>query len=100
MAFRAGGNTTIVGSTTAGADGNISVIYLPGGIRTAISGIGVYYPNGQETQRIGIVPDVEVSPTIEGIRKGKDELLDKAIELILEEKNTPNSDITGFGIGS
>ncbi|MGI6342324.1 MAG: S41 family peptidase [Bacteroidales bacterium] len=85
MAFRAGDNTTIVGSTTAGADGNVSEIMLPGGLKTMISGIGVYYPNGGETQRVGIVPDIEVRPTIEGIRQGKDELLDKAIEIIMNE---------------
>ena len=85
MAFRAGDNTTIVGSTTAGADGNVSAIMLPGGLRTMISGIGVYYPNGGETQRIGIVPDIEVKPTINGIKNGKDELIEKAIEIILGE---------------
>jgi C-terminal processing protease CtpA/Prc len=85
MAFRAGDNTTIVGSTTAGADGNVSTIMLPGGLRTMISGIGVYYPNGGETQRIGIVPDIEVRPTINGIKNGKDELIEKAIKLILSE---------------
>ncbi len=84
MAFRAGDNTTIVGSTTAGADGNVSSIYLPGGLLTRISGIGVYYPDGTETQRVGIIPDVEVKPTIEGIKQGKDELLEKAIEIINE----------------
>ena len=84
MAFRAGDNTTIIGSTTAGADGNVSTILLPGGLRTMISGIGVYYPDGKETQRLGIVPDLVVKPTIEGIKKGKDELLEKAIELIRE----------------
>jgi C-terminal processing protease CtpA/Prc len=82
MAFRAGANTTIIGSTTAGADGNVSTIMLPGGLRTMISGIGVYYPNGKETQRVGIVPDIVVKPTIEGIKKGKDELIEKAIKLI------------------
>lgn len=84
MAFRAGDNTTIVGSTTAGADGNVSQINLPGGLITYISGIGVYYPDGKETQRVGIIPDVFVKPTIEGIKKGKDELLEKAIEIINE----------------
>lgn len=84
MAFRAGNNTTIIGSTTAGADGNVSRIFLPGGLRTMISGLGVYYPNGEETQRVGIVPDIEVKPTIEGIRNGKDELLDQAIKEILK----------------
>lgn len=85
MAFRAGDNTTIIGSTTAGADGNVSTIMLPGGLRTRISGIGVYYPDGKETQRIGIVPDIEVRPTIEAIKNGKDELMEKAIEIILKE---------------
>ena len=85
MAFRAGANTTIIGSTTAGADGNVSTIMLPGGLRTMISGIGVYYPDGRETQRIGIIPDIEVKPTINGIKNGKDELVEKAVEFILSE---------------
>lgn len=83
MAFRAGDNTTIVGSTTAGADGNVSSIFLPGGLSTLISGIGVYYPNGEETQRVGIVPDIVHEPTIQGIREGRDEVLEKAVEIIL-----------------
>lgn len=82
MAFRAAKNTTIIGSTTAGADGDVSRIPLPGGLSTMISGIGIYYPDGIETQRKGIVPDVIVKPTIEGIKKGKDEVLEKAIEII------------------
>ncbi len=82
MAFRAGDRTTIIGSTTAGADGNVSTIFLPGGLRTMISGIGVYYPDGTETQRIGIVPDIVVRPTINGVKHGRDELMEKAIEII------------------
>ncbi len=82
MAFRAVKNSTIIGSTTAGADGNVSEILLPGGLRTMISGIGVYYPDGKETQRIGIVPDITIKTTIKGIKEGKDEVLEKAIEII------------------
>ena len=89
MAFRAGDKTTVIGSTTAGADGNVSRIDLPGGMRTMISGIGVYYPDGTETQRVGIVPDIEVKPTIEGIKNGQDEVLEKAVELI--NKNISDS---------
>lgn len=47
-----------------------------------ISGIGVYYPDGRETQRIGIVPDIEVKPTIKGVKAGKDEVLEYAVEYI------------------
>ncbi|MCX6226080.1 MAG: S41 family peptidase [Bacteroidia bacterium] len=82
MAFKVAPDATVIGSTTAGADGNVSEFYLPGGIETMISGIGVYYPDGRETQRVGIIPDIEVKPTIEGIRLGKDEVLEKAIDII------------------
>ncbi|MBL4710225.1 MAG: peptidase S41 [Flavobacteriales bacterium] len=82
MAYQTIPNSIVIGSTTAGADGNISSIILPGGLKSVISGIGVYYPDGKETQRIGIVPDIEVKPSIQGINEGRDELLEKAIELI------------------
>lgn len=85
MAYRVHPNAVVIGSTTAGADGNVSEFYLPGGLRTMISGIGIYYPDGAGTQRVGIVPDIEIKPTINGIKEGRDELLEKAISLI-EEK--------------
>lgn len=76
-------NTTLIGSKTTGADGNVSVIGLPG-MDIMFTGVGVYYPDGRETQRIGILPDIEVKPTIEGVREGRDEVLEKAISFILE----------------
>ena len=80
MAFRVAPQAKVFGSTTAGADGNVSEIILPGKIKTMISGIGVYTPAGEETQRVGIIPDVEVKPTIKGKQAGKDEVLEKALE--------------------
>lgn len=85
MAFRAGVNTIIIGSTTAGTDGAARQIFLPGNIKTMITGYGVFYPNGKQTQRVGIIPDKIISPTIEGIKNGKDEVLEKAIEIINNE---------------
>ena len=82
MAFKAGNNTTVIGSTTAGADGDVSRIPLPGGLQTGISGIGVYYPDRTQTQRFGIVPDIWIEPTINGIKQGRNELLERAIEII------------------
>ncbi|MHB8405710.1 MAG: S41 family peptidase [Gammaproteobacteria bacterium] len=83
MAFRAALEAVVVGSTTAGADGNVSLIPLPGGLHAYISGIGVFYPDRQPTQRVGIVPNVIVEPTIADIREGRDAVLDKAIRLIV-----------------
>ena len=82
MTVRATPHATVVGSTTAGADGDVSSIALPGGLSTRISGVGVYYPDGRETQRIGIVPDVVVTPTIAGVQAQRDEVLEKAVQLL------------------
>ncbi len=83
MAFRVAPGAKVIGSTTAAADGNASQIPLPGGLGTMISGIGVFYPDKRPTQRIGIIPDMEVKPTIAGIRAGRDEVLEAALREIL-----------------
>jgi C-terminal processing protease CtpA/Prc len=83
MAFRVAPNALVVGSTTAGADGNISPIPLPGGLRSLISGIGVFYPDRRPTQRVGIVPDLVVRPTIAGIRNRRDEVLEAGVSRAL-----------------
>jgi hypothetical protein len=57
-----------------------------------ISGIGVFYPDKKPTQRIGIVPNVEIRPTIEGIRAGRDEALEEALRQILGD-HVPTSTI-------
>jgi C-terminal processing protease CtpA/Prc len=83
MAFRASPHAVVIGSTTAGADGNVSTILLPGGLGTMFSGIGIFYPDHRPTQRIGIVPDIRVEPTIAGLRAGRDEVLEAALRHIL-----------------
>ena len=47
-----------------------------------MTGIGVYYPDGICMQRIGIIIDEEIKPTIAGIKSGSDEPLERAIEII------------------
>jgi C-terminal processing protease CtpA/Prc len=85
MAFRTIPGSQVIGSQTAGADGNISWLQLPLGYSTAFSGIGVYYPDKSETQGIGIIPDKIVLPTIHGILQHQDEVLQSAIDTILKQ---------------
>lgn len=85
MALQTAPDVTIIGNQTAGADGNVSDISLLGKFRTYMSGIGVFYPDGRETQRLGIVPDIEVKKTLEGVLHRKDEVLEKAVGVILGE---------------
>jgi C-terminal processing protease CtpA/Prc len=82
MALRTSPENKVIGSQTAGADGNVTPFVLPGGVRTVFTGLGVYYPDGRPTQRIGIVPDIEVRPTLSGVRAGRDEVLERALEYI------------------
>jgi C-terminal processing protease CtpA/Prc len=98
MAFRCAPQSVVVGSTTAGADGNVSQVPLPGGLSTMISGIGVFYPDKTPTQRVGIVPDVEVRPTIAGIRAGRDEVLEEALRQVLG-RGTPADQIEKMARG-
>ncbi|HET9426509.1 MAG TPA: S41 family peptidase, partial [Gemmatimonadaceae bacterium] len=79
MALRAAPNAIVMGSTTAGADGNVSGIPLPGGVGGLISGIGIFYPDRSPTQRVGIVPDVVLNRTIAGVRGTGESVLNRAI---------------------
>nr|WP_295774954.1 S41 family peptidase [Rhodoferax sp.] len=91
MALRTVPGAVVVGSTTAGADGNYSAIPLPGGLTTGISGLGVFYPDRRPTQRIGIVPDIAMRPTVQGLRDGRDEVLETGIRQILGDRASPET---------
>jgi C-terminal processing protease CtpA/Prc len=78
-------NATVIGGPSNGADGNVVALVLPGGISTSFSGLGVYTPDGGQTQRVGVQPDIFCYPTIAGIAQGRDELLEKAIQYIGSE---------------
>jgi C-terminal processing protease CtpA/Prc len=84
MALQSRPGAMVIGSQTSGADGNVSLITLPGGLTTYISGIGVLYPDGTETQRTGIRIDKERRPTIDGIKNGTDEVLQYALKLLAD----------------
>ncbi|MCM3258053.1 S41 family peptidase [Paenibacillus lautus] len=82
MSLRNTENSIVLGRPTAGADGNKVIFTLPGNIKTAISGRGVFYPDKKPTQRIGVQPDIRLDPTIEGMMEGRDEYVEKALEII------------------
>ena len=86
MIYQTAPNAVVIGSTTAGADGSVTNFKLPGNIRVSMTGAGVYYPDGGNIQRVGVRIDEIVKPTIEGIKAGRDELLERAIEIINESK--------------
>jgi C-terminal processing protease CtpA/Prc len=77
--YRAANGTKFIGSGTAGANGDVTYFIAPGGIRINFSGHDVRWPDGKQLQRVGLAPDIEVRPTIAGIRAGRDEVLERAM---------------------
>ena len=75
-------NAVLIGQNSAGADGNMVLLQLPGLIKTSFSGIGIYNPDGTKVQSIGIKPDFFVPRTYENIISGEDYILKYAIDLI------------------
>ena len=81
MVLRVVPNSVVVGSQTAGTDGDLTVFKISQNFLTGFTTLGWFYPDGTQTQRIGIVPDSVVYITHEGIRRGRDEVLEKAIKI-------------------
>lgn len=75
----------IVGGITAGTNGNITSVRLPVGYAMTFTGMQVVRHDGGTHHGIGIRPTYPVSPTVEGILAGKDEVMDKAIEVLKEK---------------
>lgn len=90
MLLQTGDHVTTLGSQTSGADGNVDRIELPGGYKTMITGIGIFYPDGTAAQRKGVKVDIEVKPTLEGLVLGRDEVLERAIEFINNSNSIRN----------
>jgi hypothetical protein len=76
----------IAGAPTAGTKGNINPIALLGGYRVVWTGMKVLKHDGSRHHGVGIIPTVHVSRTVAGVAAGRDELLEKAIEVVERDK--------------
>ncbi|HOJ03085.1 MAG TPA: S41 family peptidase [Bacteroidota bacterium] len=99
MFFKAIPRAVFIGSQTRGSDGNVTRIYLPGGLDILFTGLGVFYPDGSPTQRVGIQPDIPVRPSIAGLRAGRDEVFDAAFDpLLLADDAVAVPGVTGMAL--
>jgi carboxyl-terminal processing protease len=81
MWIQNGYNVTTVGSQSAGAGGIMIVQEFVGGYNSYFTSSGIFYPDMTPIQRKGVKIDIEVTPTLEGIINGQDEVLERAINL-------------------
>lgn len=78
----------IIGQTTAGTNGNVNVIKLPNGLSVRFTGVKTMMLDGSKFHGVGILPDIFVNKTINGIKEGRDEYLEKSIEIINQKVRT------------
>lgn len=72
----------IVGAPTAGTNGNVNPFTLPGGYRLVWTGMKVTKQDGSQHHGVGILPTIPVARTLKGVAEGKDEFLERAIEVV------------------
>jgi C-terminal processing protease CtpA/Prc len=70
----------IVGGPTAGTNGNVNSIGLPGRYTVGWTGMKVLKHDGSRHHGVGIQPTVPAQRTIKGVAAGRDELLERAID--------------------
>ncbi len=73
---------TVIGSQTEGTKRDLMIVPFLSGLGFKMATDAIFYPDSTEIHRIGIVPDIYVEPTIEGIRNGEDEILNAAIAFL------------------
>lgn len=72
----------IVGAPTAGANGNVNPFTVPGGYSISWTGMRVVKHDGSQHHLVGIRPTVTVERTLSALREGRDEYIERALELI------------------
>jgi len=76
----------IVGSPTAGANGNVAQIAEPSGCSSSFTGLRVTKSDGSRFHLIGVLPTIPVSRTIAGVVAGRDEVLERALAYVRAPK--------------
>ena len=82
MMFEAATDVTFIGTPTAGANGDVTYMVLPGNLQVSFSGHDVRHADGRQLQRVGIQPTIKVVPTIRGLIDGRDEILEEAVRFL------------------
>jgi hypothetical protein len=65
----------------------VTGLALPGQLTVTFSGSDVRHADGRQLQRVGLTPQVDVHPTVRGVRAGADEVLDKAQQWLVQQLN-------------
>lgn len=76
---------TTVGKRTAGCNRNSNVINLPCGYKVRWTGMKVLKQNGSQLYLKGFQPDYLINENIQAIKEGRDENLEKTLEIARQD---------------
>jgi C-terminal processing protease CtpA/Prc len=72
----------IVGGPTAGINRAVNQVDLPGAYRLSWTDMKMLRPDGSRQYGIAIQPTVPVTPTRRGLAAGRDEVLEKGLDVV------------------
>ncbi len=72
----------IVGQPTVGTNGKVNPFTVPSGYRISWTGMKVLKHDGSQHHGVGILPTIPFERTLEGVRQGRDELLERAVAAV------------------
>jgi carboxyl-terminal processing protease len=79
--FKDSGRATLVGERTMGTTGQPYFESFESGSTIFVSTKRAYLPDGSGFEGIGILPDIEVAPTLDDMLTGRDPVLERALQL-------------------
>jgi len=79
VAFDVMNRGPLIGEPTCGSTGQPLIFSLPGGGNAFVCTAHCFYPDGKEFVGVGVLPDMEIHPTVKDVRAEKDPVLNAAI---------------------
>ncbi len=80
VVLKAAGRARLVGEPTGGSTGQpLAIEGLPGGGHARVCAKRDTFPDGTEFVGVGVLPDVDVRPTVAGLVAGRDEVFERGV---------------------
>jgi carboxyl-terminal processing protease len=79
--FKTSGRGVVLGQATIGSSGQPYLFEFGNGMSFRVSSKRYYLPDGSPFEGVGLKPDVEVVPSLEDSKAGRDPVLAKALQL-------------------
>ena len=83
MPFKDNGRAVLIGESTAGSTGQPYMLELGHELLVFIGAKREMFPDGSRFEGVGVKPDIDVSPSPDSIREGRDIVMETARRTIV-----------------